>query len=299
MDEARRAGGVSAGMTETRTPPTIHGDPPVMVGLAADPLPIIRSEHDRPQFCVQGFERIVGLTLLDLQNLWRRIAHDPRAYLSAAIAHAQRDLEEALADDDADEEDVESAENDLYAFRMFGVLMDHAVENAKRPAPPKPTLAELDAAILALPGVTRVKRHGEGEIVRVLVREDPQLDILDRVDELGAQYRKNEALLDLARAVMVVVRHFENPRCLSVSYEPGDLPENYVLVEDEDNDGESPDPGPFPVHPGSLPTQHWTTYRFRSPDNGIDFAELGSAHKDKARAVDDAWDHFAEVEAGK
>lgn len=265
-----------------------------MVGLVADPLPIIRSEHDQPQFAVQGFERTVGLTLLDLQNQWRRIAHNPRAFLEAAIAQAGRDLEEAL-EDDADEEHIEGAEHDLYAFKMFLLLLDNAVENAKRPAPPKPSLAELDAAILALPGVTRVRRHGAGNIIRVLVAEDPQLQL----PELDRQYAKNEALLDLARRVMIVVRHFENPERISVDYEPGDLPENYELVEGEGNDGESPDPGPFPVHPGSPPTRHWTTYAYRSPDNGIDESETGLGRESKAQAIDEAWDHFAEVAVGR
>jgi hypothetical protein len=275
--------------------PTITGEPPVMVGLTALPRPISTFNlSGTPHFYVEGFDRIVGLNLPDLQNMWRRITSNPREFLDNAIAQAQADLDEARENPDEDEGEGEAAQNDLYSFCMFSVLLDHAVENQRRPPAPPLTLAELDAALLALPRVTRVKRHGA--ILRVLIAPTPSVE--GAPPEISA-YHQNEALLHLARLVAEVVRHNEDPDRLLVDIEPGSPPPKYSIVEGLGSDGDPPDPGPSPVYPGAAPTREWTTYAFKSPDNGIDFSEVGLHHEDKAKAIDEAWDDFAEFEASK
>lgn len=242
--------------------------------------------QQRPRLYVQGFDRILGHSLPDLQNQWRRLTNDPRAYLDAAIAQTEANLKEALEDVENDEGEIADAEHDLYSFRMFGVLLDHAVENTRRAAAPKPTVEELDAALLALPRVTRVKRHGA--ILRVLVAPDPAA-------EPGAEpeqsYHQNMALLHLARIVALIVRHNEDPDRLTVDIEPGTLPDGYELKEDEDCDGESPDAA---GEGGCLPTMYWPVYSWELP--ALD--DAGPRRLDKALAIDDAWDDFAKGEAG-
>ena len=270
--------------------PTITGDPPHMFGLTARPIPIVGATvNNVPHLYVQGFDRILGHTLPDLQNLWRRVVSDPRAYLDTAIAQTEADLKEALEDVENDEGEIADAEHDLYSFRMFGVLLDHAVENTRRAAAPKPTVEELDAALLALPRVTRVKRHGD--ILRVLVDLPNSAAPNERIPPALEAYHHNEALLHLARLVSLVVQHNEHPERLLVHVEPGLLPDGYELKEDEDCDGESPDAA---GEGGCLPTMYWPVYSWELP--ALD--DAGPRRLDKAQAIDDAWDDFAKGEAG-
>ena len=267
--------------------PTITGDPPHMFGLTARPIPIVGGTvNNVPHLYVKGFDRIVGHTLPDLQNQWRRVVSDPRAYLDAAIAQTEADLKEAFEDVENDEGEIADAEHDLYSFRMFGVLLDHAVENTRRAAAPKPTVEELDAALLALPRVTRVKRHGA--ILRVLVAPDPAAE---PGTEPVQAYHQNEALLHRARIVALIVRHNEDPDRLTVDIEPGTLPDGYEIKEDEDCDGESPDAA---GEGGCLPTMYWPVYSWELP--ALD--DAGPRRLDKAQAIDDAWEDFAKGEAG-
>lgn len=265
--------------------PTITGEPPHIFGLAARPIPIVGTTVNYvPHLYVQGFDRIVGHTLPDLQNQWRRLTNDPRGYLDAAIAQTEADLKEALADKENDEGEIADAEHDLYSFRMFSVLLDHAVENTRREPAPKPTMMELDAALLALPRVTRVKRHGS--ILRVLIAPDPAA-------EPGAEpeqsYHQNMALLHIARIVALIVRHNEDPDRLTVDIEPGTLPDGYELKEGEDCDGESPDAAGVG---GCLPTKYWPVYNWELPQ----LDDAGDHFLEKAQAIDDAWEHFARSE---
>lgn len=267
--------------------PTITGEPPVMFGLAARPLPIIRINLNLTTHCyVEGFDNVVGLTLPDLQNRWRGIVRDPQAFLERAIQGAEEVLAELVLDDPDDER--ERVENELRSFRTYRVLLDHAVANTTRPGPPPLTTEELDAAILALPGVTRVKRHGQyNSIVRVLVdlaaaqpTDDPAL----------AAYHQNEALLHISRLVTIIVTRNEVPERLSIHIEPGDLPDGYELKEGEDCDGESPDAAGVG---GCLPTKYWPVYNWELPQ----LDDAGNRFLEKAQAIDDAWEHFARSEA--
>lgn len=133
----------------------------------------------------------------------------------------------------------------------------------------------LDSLVLSLPGVTRIQRHGPltnftvGGAFRVLLQES-----------VGT-----EGLLSLGADAAELVLSHEKPDQFSVELEPGELPDGYKLDVGEDNDGEPPDPGPFPVHAGTAPTRRWSVWAFRSPDN-----EVGVFYDDKARAIDAAWD---------
>lgn len=255
--------------------PTITDEPPVMVGLVDRPLPVC---CDTPHcYYVRGFDHTVGVTLPDLQNRWRRIANNPRAFVDEAIAGAEAELDR-LAQDDPDDES-ESVARELYTFRVVRLLLDHAVENQKR-LPPTLTTADFDAAILALPNVTRVRRHGG--VLRVLVADHlPEVKLSPT-----AAYQKNEALLHLARLVAVAVRHNEDPDRLLIEFEPGSLPDGYELKEGEDCDGEDADQAGVG---GCLPTKYWPIYHWELPL----LDDAGSRFLEKAKAIDDAWDDFA------
>lgn len=244
--------------------PTITGEPPVMVGLVDRPLPVC---CDTPHcYYVRGFDHTVGVTLPDLQNRWRRIVSNPRRFIDEAIAGAQAELDRLAADDPDDES--ETVARELYTFRMFRLLLGHTVENQKR-LRPELTTADFDAAILALPNVTRVKRHAG--ILRVLVADHlPGVKLSPE-----AQYQKNEALLHLARLVSVVVRHNEDPDRLLVHLEPGVLPDGYELT-------------------GHGELWCWSIDRVRDE---MQVHDVGPRLPDKAQAIDAAWDDFAAWDA--
>jgi len=256
--------------------PTITGEPPVMVGLAAQPIPIVTFNlNGTRHLYVQGFDRVVGLNIPDLQNQWRRITSDPQTFLEAAIEQTKADIAELNEDIENDEGEIEEAERDLYSFRMFQLLIDHAVENAKRPAFTPPMVDELDAAILALPGVTRVKRHGS--ILRVLVNTATKAPD-ESIPAALAAYHQNEALLHLARLVGVVVSHNEEPSHLAVHLEPGLPPDGYELIEGDAGDGRR---------------TAWKVFSWRQKGS----LQLSPSQTDPALALDDAWDHLARSEA--
>lgn len=153
---------------------------------------------------------------------------------------------------------------------------------------------DLDTQLLAVAGVTRLHRPG-ANILRILV--DP-LDAPKGQLALGepAPQRNRLELFDIANAALSILGD-QRPPHLDVQFEPGEPPEFYEIVTGYGHDGDSPDPGPFPVYPGAAPTREWTTYAFRSPDLG-DGREAGTAREGKARAIDDAWIHFAEDSEG-
>ena len=251
--------------------PTINGEPPHMFGLTDRPLPVC---CDTPHcYYVRGYEHTVGVTLPDLQNRWRRIASNPRAFVDEAIAGAKAELDR-LAHDDPDDES-ETVARELYTFRVVRLLLDHAVENQKR-LPPTLTTVDFDAAILALPNVTRVRRHGS--ILRVLV--DIPNNVAppnERIPPALEAYHRNEALLHLARLVAVVVHHNEIPNQLSVHLEPGELPDGYELRKGEAVAGD----------------RRWPVYSWRKATS----LEVAPSHLTPASAIDDAWDHFAAEES--
>lgn len=122
-----------------------------------------------------------------------------------------------------------------------------------------------------VPGVVRVHRP-HPLLLRAMVAEETSPEIAGATRE----------------AVVQVVADSEVK--VIVQVEPGDLPDGYEIREDMGCDGDSPDPGPFPVYAGSPPTEHWLTYEWvtRSPDGSF----CGAAFRSKARAIDDAWEDY-------
>lgn len=134
-------------------------------------------------------------------------------------------------------------------------------------------------ALLAIPGVTRIRRHGP-DILRVLV--DPLDDKPGQLTLGARQQRDHLELFDIAAAVLQALGDGRPPN-ISVHFEPGEPPNGYELREDEDCDGENPDAAGVG---GCLPTSYWPVYFWVHPADD----DCGSRRREKAQAIDDAWD---------
>ena len=137
----------------------------------------------------------------------------------------------------------------------------------------------LDARLLAIPGVTRVRRHGP-DILRILV--DPLDEKPGQLAIGGRQKRDHLELFDVASKALNILGQ-PWPANLSVHFEPGVLPDGYEIHEDEDCDGEPPDAAGVG---GCLPTAYWPLYHWERPE----FDDAGPRRKDRTQAIDDAWD---------